>query len=32
MVTHDPAVAARAETTLHLDKGRLVARTAGGAA
>ena len=28
MVTHDPAVAARAETTLHLDKGRLVTETA----
>ena len=24
MVTHDPLVAARADTTLHLDKGVLV--------
>lgn len=28
VVTHDPAVAARAERTLHLDKGRLVAESA----
>ncbi|MEY3023966.1 MAG: transporter ATP-binding protein YtrE [Planctomycetota bacterium] len=28
VVTHDPAVAARAERTLHLEKGRLVSETA----
>jgi len=31
MVTHDPEAAARADTLLHLDKGRLAARESRGA-